>query len=179
MRGAHLLVPLGIVLALLTASAAQADIAPVPKPDGPPKTVTPLAKPTTGTPQQPVHKQPVQQPVRRSSNRPRRRRRRRTATRSTILAPVLVSGGRQQPAVVTVLRQTRAKPITSLPSQIAELFPTRLSEVGQESLPNYDTWPSWVLGAFTLLASAEAFLLVRLARARRFQQETLQELPDL
>jgi hypothetical protein len=36
-----------------------------------------------------------------------------------------------------------------------------------------------VLGVFAFLASAEAFLLVRLARARHFRHETLQELPEL
>jgi hypothetical protein len=89
---------------------------------------------------------------------------------------VLASGGRQQPSLGPVVPHVRSK---TTASQISRLFPTHLAQVAHESLPNYDTWPSWVLGAFTLLASAEAFLLVRLARARRFQQEALQEVPDL
>jgi hypothetical protein len=185
MRGAHLLVPLALGLALLSASGAQADITPVLKPNGPAKTVTPLAKPTAGAPQQPVKKQPVQQPVKQPVKQPVQQQQpvhtqtpANTATGSTT-PPVLASGGREQPTLGPVVRTTRAKPGTSLPSQIAKLFPTRLAQVGHESLPSYDTWPSWVLGAFTLLASAEAFLLVRLARARRFQQEALQEVPDL
>jgi hypothetical protein len=181
MRGAHLLLPIGIVLALLTASVAQADIAPVPKPNGPAKTVTPLAKPTSGTPQP---QQPVKQPTAQQSPPVQQQPVHSSApTNPTTVdrtpAPVVSSGGRDQPSLPLAARKTRSKPGTSLPSQIAELFPTRLAQVGHESLPNYETWPSWVLGAFTLLASAEAFLLVRLARARRFQQEALHEVPDL
>jgi hypothetical protein len=87
---------------------------------------------------------------------------------------VSVSGGRvSPPAVIAVVPRTR----TSLPSQIARLFPTHLAGVGHDALPSYDTWPSWVLASFTLLASAEAFLLVRLARDRRFQREA--ELAEL
>ncbi len=182
MRGAHLVVPAALALALLTASAAQADIAPVPKPDGPAKTVTPLAKPTSGAPQRPVkppqqhvtqqqpvqHRQPVQhQTVHNSAPT-------NTATVVKTPAPLLASGGREQAAPVPLVPKPRSRA-----SQISKLFPTHLAQVAHESLPNYDTWPSWVLGAFTLLASAEAFLLVRLARARRFQQEALQEVPDL
>jgi hypothetical protein len=183
MRGAHLLVPVAIALALLTTSVAQADIAPVAKPDGPAKTVTPLAKPTSGAPQQPVNppQQPVtQQPVQHQqsvqhqtvhNSAPTH-----TATAGNTPAPVLASGGREQPSLGLIVPTPRSKSGTS---SISKLFPTHLAQVAHESLPNYDTWPSWVLGAFTLLASAEAFLLVRLARARRFQQEALQELPDL
>jgi hypothetical protein len=118
--------------------------------------------------QQPVQQQSVQTPTQTQA-----------ATHSTIAEPLLASGGREQPALATVVRTTRARPLTSLSSQFAELLPSRLAQVGHASLPSSDTWPSWVLGAFALLASAEAFLLVRLARARNFEQETLQELPDL
>ena len=36
--------------------------------------------------------------------------------------------------------------------------------MGHESLPSYDAWPAWLLAVLALLASAEAFLLVCLAR---------------
>jgi hypothetical protein len=182
MRSAHLLVPLAIGLALLTASVAQADIMPVPKPEGPPKIVTPLAKPTTGTPQQP-QKQPVEQtqqhqPVQQQQpvhTQAPTKTGTHTTTGTTPVTPVPASGGREQASPGPLV----PKAPRSKASPISKLFPTHLAQVAHESLPSYDTWPSWVLGAFTLLASAEAFLLVRLARARRFQQEALQEVPDL
>jgi hypothetical protein len=181
MRSADLLVSVGITVALLTPSVAQADIAPLPKP----KSVTPQAKPGSATPQ-PAAKKPVQPTVRKQapvSQQPTVQQPPVTPAHTSAASPrggtapalVIASGGRARPS----LRTTRQKPITSLPGQIADLFPTRLSEVGQESLPSYATWPSWVLGVFAFLASAEAFLLVRLVRARRFRHETLQELPEL
>ena len=65
-------------------------------------------------------------------------------------APAVSRGGRIHPAL------PRAR--------TARIVPTRLAEVGHESLPSYDAWPSWLLAVLALLASAEAFLLVRLAR---------------
>jgi hypothetical protein len=66
------------------------------------------------------------------------------------LAPAVSRGGRVHPAL------PRAR--------TAEIVPTRLAEVGRESLPSDDAWPAWLLAVLALLASAEAFLLVRLAR---------------
>lgn len=68
-------------------------------------------------------------------------------------APAISRGGRIHPAL------PRARS--------AEIVPTRLAEVGHESLPSHDAWPSWLLAVLALLASAESFLLVRLARPLR------------
>jgi hypothetical protein len=65
-------------------------------------------------------------------------------------APAVSTGGRIHPALPR--------------GGIAKIVPTRLAEVGLESLPSYDAWPSWLLALLALLASAEVFLLVRLAR---------------
>jgi hypothetical protein len=175
MQRARFCVCLGVALALLPASIAQADIAPVPTPDGP---VAPLIKPTAPKPapqhvtQQPSSQQgPVvaQTPVGTTSQ---------TTVRTSPPPPVSASGGRRQPAVAPVTATGGRLASASLPA-IVELFPTKLAEVGNDSLPAYGSWPSWVLGAFTLLASVEAFLLVRIARARRYAQgERLRELAD-
>jgi hypothetical protein len=175
MRSARLCASLGIAAVLLAPATALADPAPLPKP----ATVSPLPKPTTQspvTPLQPVTQTPVTQtpvtqtPVTRTVTPRRTITPPVTQTPKTPVVPRITSGGRVQPAVPpATLTGGRTEP-ASLPAKIVELFPTRLSSVGDEALPSYDAWPSWVLGAFTLLASAEAFLLVRLARNRRFAQ---------
>jgi outer membrane biosynthesis protein TonB len=188
MRRAHLCTAIGVALALMTPAAALADIGPVTKPEGPAKTVQPLAKPTAPTPHTPTPaKQPVQhvlpvqgqrttqQPTHTTTVTPPPTHETTHETHSTAVTPAAAAGGRARPAPASVVRSTRTR---SLPSQIAQLFPTRLAGVGHDSLPSYETWPSWVLGTFTLLASAEAFLLVRLARSRRFRREA-QELAEL
>jgi hypothetical protein len=88
----------------------------------------------------------------------------RTVSHPAVVKPVTAHGGRKAPIA-------RVKRNRISFSSIGSIFPTRLASVGHDSLPNYETWPSWVLGAFTFLASAEAFLLVRLGRSRRFQRE--------
>jgi hypothetical protein len=174
MQRARLCTCLGLALALLPASLAQAEIGPVPKPGA---VVAPVAKPKTTTHVTPAKRQPPptqpvvhQTPV---SHAP---------AHTTPPAPAVASGGRDQPALspVAPVAATGGRfEATSLPARIAELLPTRLAEVGDDSLPSYDSWPSWVLAAFTLLASAEAFLLVRLARARRYAHgERLRQLTD-
>src|SRR3954463_7672672 len=64
MRRAHLCTAIGVALALMTPAAAFADIGPVIKPEGPAKTVTPLAKPPAATPKPKAtpaaHEQPAQ-----------------------------------------------------------------------------------------------------------------------
>jgi hypothetical protein len=65
-------------------------------------------------------------------------------------APAISTGGRIDPALPR--------------APTAKIVPTRLAGVGHESLPSYDVWPSWLLAVLALLACAEAFLLVRLAR---------------
>ena len=180
MRSARLCASLGVAAALLTPAVALADPAPLPKP----AVVTPLPKPTQTpvTPQQPVTQTPVTQtPVTQTPVTPRHTVTTTvTQTPKTPVVPRITSGGRVQPAVTlgggrteppTPPATTTDKLATTVkPATTVGLFPTRLSSVGDEALPSYDAWPSWVLGAFTLLASAEAFLLVRLARNRRFAQ---------
>jgi hypothetical protein len=160
----------------MTSPVAQADITPVLKPGSPSTGVQPLAKPTTTkstTP--PAAKQPVRQPtishpVQHTVRQPAVHTQstthttKRAVTHIAVVTPVTAQGGRKAP----IVRVTRHRISFS---SIGSIFPTRLASVGQDSLPSYETWPSWVLGAFTLLASAEAFLLVRLGRSRRFQRE--------
>jgi hypothetical protein len=163
---------LGVALALLVSStAAFADVAPLPKPQAKP-VVTPLAKPAQVASKPTVTRQTVtQQPA-----APQRPATQQTATRQAPVTPPVqhtsppasASGGRTQPAHGPAA-SPGGRDDDSLSNRLA-LLPTKLAQVGHESLPSYDTWPSWVLGAITLLASAEAFLLVRLARARRFAQ---------
>jgi hypothetical protein len=179
MRSARLCASLGIAAVLLAPATALADPAPLPKP----ATVSPLPKPTQTpvTPQQPVTHTPVTQaPVTQTRVTPTRTVT--TTITQTPVVPLITSGGREQPVVPPATLTGGRKDAPSTPTTVkqtatvkqsaatAELFPTRLSSVGDEALPSYDAWPSWVLGAFTLLASAAAFLLVRLARNRRFAQ---------
>jgi hypothetical protein len=167
MQRARLCTCLGLALALLPAPLAQADIGPVPKPGA---VVAPVAKPKT--PATPTTHQTTQQPVVQQTPP--------AAVHTTPPAPAIASGGREQPVLAAPATATGGRfEATSLPARIVELFPTRLAEVGDDSLPSYDSWPSWVLAAFTLLASAEAFLLVRLARARRYAHgERIRQLTD-
>ena len=75
--------------------------------------------------------------------------------------------GRARSAAVRARHQQRGRIHPALPrARSAEIVPTRLAEVGHESLPSHDAWPSWV-AVLALLASAESFLLVRLARPLR------------
>ena len=79
-------------------------------------------------------------------------------------APVVSTGGRKKPPITPAV-STGGRIHPALPrARIARIVPTRLAEVGHESLPSYDAWPSWLLAVLALLASAEAFLLVCLAR---------------
>jgi hypothetical protein len=179
---------LGILLALLPAAVAHADIAPVPKPSGntggaasePRPIVAPVAKPkpVVRTPARPVRTQTA--PI-----RPR------TTPRTATLAiprkvapkkrpPVRSRGGRQG-AVVPLISTGGHHHSVSVVTRIVRLMPTPLAIVGiDEGLPTNDSWPAWVLAAFSLLVSAEAFLLVRLARGRRYRRtQELVQLPDL
>jgi hypothetical protein len=157
MRGLCLYACLGFVLALPLNSTAQAAIAPIPRPDAPKKVRSPKPKPNThpAARRQPAQPQPATSPFVATSTPPPR-------TRTP--APVVSTGGRERlpiaPAVSTGGRIHPALPR----ARTTRIVPTRLGEVGDESLPSYDAWPSWLLAVLTLLASAEAFLLVRLAR---------------
>jgi hypothetical protein len=77
---------------------------------------------------------------------------------------VVSRGGRdRRPFTPAVSRGGRVHP--ALPhAPTVKIVPTRLAEVGHESLPSNEAWPSWLLAVLALLASAEAFLVVRLAR---------------
>jgi hypothetical protein len=177
MRRAHICAAVGVAVALTTPALAQADITPVLKPDGAGTGVKPLAKPTP-TPKRstpPPAKQPVRQPTvtqtaRRVVTPPAVHTQmtthtaKRAVAHTAVVKPVTVHGGRKAPIA-------RVKRNRISFSSIGSIFPTRLASVGHDSLPSYETWPSWVLGAFTFLASAEAFLLVRLGRSRRFHRE--------
>ena len=167
MRGLCLLACLGVVFALPLNSTVQAAIRPIPRPDAPKPVRSPKPKPNThpAVQHQAARRQPVRSPsVATRTPAPRRRtpaRRRRTP------APVVSRGGRvRRPFAPAVSRGGHIHP--ALPrARSAEIVPTRLAEVGHESLPSHDAWPSWLLAVLALLASAEAFLLVRLARPLR------------
>jgi hypothetical protein len=170
---------LGLLLALTLTAVAQAKITPVPKPPGASSgaaasnqsaLVAPLAKPLVQTPVQPAPPPSPSQPTTTVLAHPR------TAPPT----PTSSLGGREQPRSPVLSSGGRHR-TTSLPARLVELLPTPLALVGMdESLPASDAWPPWVLTLFTLLLTVEAFLLVRLVRARRFaQDEQLEELPDL
>jgi hypothetical protein len=156
MRRLCLCTCLGVVLFLPLNSTTQADIAPIARPDAPKKLPTTKPKPK---PKPHPAAQPRQSAIRRSvatSTRP---------SRKSIPAPVVSTGGRKKPPFApAVSRGGRTHP--ALPrARIAEIVPTRLSEAGKEALRSYEVWPSWLLAVLALLASAEAFLLLRLARS--------------
>ncbi len=159
---------LGVVPALLLTAPAHAKIRPLPKPPsaavGTPSGIAPVVRPTVRpavrTPHRPVATSP---PV-----RPRTTVRHRAPLRSRrpahVLArsrggrtagPLRISGGRRQPVAIPALR-------TAPP-------PTPLGLVGVgETLPaGRSVWPSWMLSLLGALLAGEAFLLVRLVRARR------------
>ena len=157
MRGLCLYACLGVALALQLNSTAQAAIRPIPRPDAPKPVRSPKPKPNThpAAQHQPARRQPVTSP----SVAPRP-----PAPRTRRPAPVVSKGGRvRRPFAPAVSRGGRIHP--ALPrARTATIVPTRLAEVGHESLPSHDAWPSWLLAVLALLACAEAFLLVRLAR---------------
>jgi hypothetical protein len=159
MRGLCLYACLGVVLALLLSSTAQAAIGPIPKPDAPKHLRSP--KPKANTRPAARHQAARRQPV----TRPSVATRTPAPPRTRKLAPVVSRGGRgRRPFAPALSTGGRIHP--ALPrGGTATIVPTRLAEVsGHEALPSYDAWPSWLLAALALLASAEAFLLVRLAR---------------
>jgi hypothetical protein len=152
MRGFCLCACLGVVLALPLNSAAQADIAPIPRPDPPRKVHTPKLKPNTHPA---VQRRPATNRAVATSTRPPHKR---------TPAPVVSTGGREKPLIAPAV-STGGRIHPALPrARTAKIVPTRLAGVGHESLPSYDVWPSWLLAVLALLACAEAFLLVRLAR---------------
>ena len=171
MRGLCLLASLGVVFALLLNSTAQAAIRPIPRPDTPKPLRSPKPKPNThpAAQHQAARRQPVTSPS--VATRTPAPRTRTPAPRTRTRAPVVSRGGRdRRPFAPAVSAGGRIHP--ALPrTQSAKIVPTRLAEVGHESLPSDDAWPSWLLAVLALLASAEAFLLVRLARPLRVTRD--------
>jgi hypothetical protein len=187
-----------VSVALLSTGAAYADISPIAKPsDG---TVAPLPRPQvksvvqpTPAPQVTPTAKPAQTPVTpaaratpatttvRTPARPTSVRtttvrtvaRQRTVTPVHVKAPVhikvaSINGGRDLSAV-QVLEDTVVR------SSVARLFPTPLALVGlHEAIPSPEAWPDWLLATIAILASAEAFLLTRLAGARHFVEPSEQ-----
>ena len=96
--------------------------------------------------------------MRETTRTPRRRR----------FIPASIRGGREQ-APVTRSAGGRG---ASLVATAAAVVPTPLAFVGTgEALPVYSyAWPAWKVAALTLLAVAEAFVLVRIVRYRHFAQ---------
>jgi hypothetical protein len=160
MRGLCLCACLGVVLALVLSCTAQADIGPIPRPDAPKKIRSPKPKPHThlAVHQQPAQRQPLASPSVVTSTPP---------VRTRTPAPVVSRGGREKPRIAPAV-STGGRIHPALPrARTAKIVPTRLAVVGQEYLPSYEVWPSWLLAVLALLACVEAFLLVGLARPLR------------
>jgi hypothetical protein len=162
---------LGVLLALLAPCAAHADITPIPKPpentggpgvSEPSAIVAPLPKPQVESPQAPST--PPETPILARVSEP---------------DPALSEGGRELPVAAESSEGGRADaaPRRTL---LATLQPMPLALVGVgESLSSYETYPAWLLGLFTLMASTEAFLLTHLVRSRRAAVAETNDLDDL
>lgn len=148
------------LLALLPTSLVQAKITPLPKPAGLAATpaavqgtslIAPVSRPATHATVTPVRRQIASRPrpaLHGSTRAPRRGFVPATSLGGRERAwRVLSSGGREAPAA-------------------AGLAPTPLGYVGAgEALPAYGyAWPAWKVVLLTLLAVAEGFVVVRLAR---------------
>jgi hypothetical protein len=161
---------LGVSLALLAPCAAQADITPIPKPPegtGEPSVghqapvVAPLLRPQVETP---VQQAPAETPTPAQSSTPAETS---TPARSNEPEPALSEGGHEL-AGAPEPSEGGHDASASRRSVLATLIPTPLGLVGlHEALPSYQRYPSWLLGLFALMATAEAFLLTHLLRARR------------
>jgi hypothetical protein len=156
------------LLALLPASVARAKIAPLPKPAGiaaapagghSGSLIAPVSRPAVRTTVKPVLPHVVT---------PRRTQLHRTtpAVRRHALIPASSQGGRERLWRVLSSGGREAPALTAR----GAVVPTPLGFVsGSEPLPvaAYG-WPAWKVMLLTLFAVAEAFVLVRLARERRF-----------
>jgi hypothetical protein len=101
--------------------------------------------------------------------------------RPALPAPAASSGGREAPpAPATITGGRRA---ASLQDRLAQVPPTPLAVVGVgEALPrSHHRWRAWAVTLLTLLAAAEAFLVVHLLRSWRgaWTGEQFEELGDL
>jgi hypothetical protein len=171
---------LGALAALLLLPlAAQAEIAPVPRPTTPTTGVSPVVKPTVQPVHAPVQVTPTAQTT--VQETPAQHTTVQTSTPSTQVVvhaspPALSSGGRAQVPIPVATSGGHADDETSSaavatphavpPPPAPALVPTKLVAVGHDPVPSYDAWPSWVLTVLTVLISAEAFLVVRLSRSR-------------
>jgi hypothetical protein len=177
-----LCVLLGALLALQV-GVAEAEITPIPKPAGGaarPGTsdggsqIAPVTRPATRTTIRPATKPPARSsrasPSRTLSTPTRAAVATAPAARSQGLAPEAASGGREQ-RWIAPSGGGRDESALAAATAAAAPAPTPLELVGAgESLPSYeDSWPSWLIPLLTLLAAAEAFVLVRLARGRLAQ----------
>jgi len=151
------------LLALLPPSLAQAKIRPLPKPAGlaakpgavqGTSLIAPVSRPDTPTTVAPVR--PDVASTRTATVR--------TTTRTSPhgFVPAASRGGRERVVRALSSGGREAPPV-------AGLAPTPIGLVGAgEALPAYDASPSWKVAVLTLLAVAEGFVLVRLARHGRF-----------
>ena len=181
-----------VSVALLSTGVAYADIGPIAKPSD--ASVAPLPKPhstsgvqPTPAPQVAPASKPAQKPVTPvttatpkttvSSNTVRPTTAVTTVVHQpTVTAPQVktppvkpppvrikvasINGGRDLAAV----RVLEDKVVRSKVVQQLQLTPLALVS----ALPSSEAWPDWLLAAIAIMASAEAFLLTRLAGARHF-----------
>lgn len=178
---------LGLTLSLLAPCAAQADITPIPKPpestgapavSDPAVVVVPLPKPQVETPaeQVPARQTPTAPSTTAGTSAPAETT---SPTRKSEPQPAISEGGRELPVAPEPSDGGREGTAPRL-AVLATLIPTPLGLVGlHESLPEYQAYPTWLLGLFTLLASAEAFLLTHVVRARRAAVVEADDLDDL
>jgi hypothetical protein len=161
MRACRCLVALlGVALVPLSGSAAQADIAPIPKPPGDSSkapVVAPLKRPHVNAPAQ-AAPEPSANAVPATS-----------PARSTQRAVVVLSSGGRDASFTPARSAGGREPASQ--SALARFLPTPLAFVqAHESMPSYGTWPPWLLAMFALLASAEAFLLTRIVRGGHVEE---------
>jgi hypothetical protein len=158
------------LLALLPATVARARIAPLPKPAGIAATpagghsaslIAPVSRPAVRTTVKPARPHGVTRP-------PRRTQLHKTtpAVRRHAFVPASSQGGRER--LWRVLSSGgRATPALAATGAIVPT-PLGIASASEPlSVASYG-WPAWKVVLLTLLAVAEAFVLVRLARARRF-----------
>jgi hypothetical protein len=178
---------LGIALVALSSGVAQAEIGPIARP---PASVAPLPKPHVAAAAQPAAS-PQPAPTRTQVTPARTQvtpARTQVTPTSTQVAPTRTATQQVKSRARTIVRTTtttrrhqvraaisaggraEAQRLTAL---IRPLWPAPLAIVGlHEALPSRDAWPDWLLALIAITASAEAFLLTRLASKRRFAEPT-------
>ena len=189
-------------VALLSTGVAYADISPIAKPSDnsvaplpkpqsksavqptPAPQVTPAAKPTV-TPTAPTSTKTAVTPSATATQTP-------AAHTATVQAPtVKVTPRTVTPAVhvkpppvrIKVAASIGGRDLTAIRSlenkvvraNVVQPLLTPVAFVGlRQALPSPEAWPDWLLATIAILASAEAFLLTRLAGARHFVEPTEQ-----